>query len=163
MNMPVHINSACGLVTREDGKVLLLRSLRRGWEFPGGVIEQGESPLTALVREIEEETGIVARPVRFVGAYANLSQKPGYGPLEGTMLPPRLILAFLCEYVGGEPRGSSESVEVEWVSREEARSRVTFSTYPERLADMLDYAGQPVFAACESDGQSVRWTERELL
>ena len=32
--MPVHLIAACGLVMR-DGKVLLLRSKRRGWEFPG--------------------------------------------------------------------------------------------------------------------------------
>lgn len=54
---PVHIVSAAGLVRRGD-EVLLVRSPRRGWEFPGGQVEQGESVLAALHREIWEETGV---------------------------------------------------------------------------------------------------------
>ena len=43
--MPVHLIAACGLVMR-DGKVLLLRSKRRGWEFPGtpSLVAQNASP-----------------------------------------------------------------------------------------------------------------------
>lgn len=50
-------------VLERDGKILMCR--RRAdqphplkWEFPGGKIEAGESPQTALVRELREELGI---------------------------------------------------------------------------------------------------------
>ena len=164
MQLSTHINSACGLVRRADGRVLLIRNLRRGWEFPGGIVEQGESPLAALRREILEESGVVAEPAAFVGAYANLTLKEGYGPLAGTILPPRLMLAFLCNYVRGEPAPSEESAEAAWVTPEEARRRVTHPSVGLRLRDMLDYAGKPVFVAFEAaaDG-TLRVVERTAL
>lgn len=49
-----------------DGRVLLTQrppggALGLAWEFPGGKIEDGESPEHALVREIHEELGVSAR------------------------------------------------------------------------------------------------------
>ena len=46
-----------------DGRVLLAqrpegKSLAGLWEFPGGKVEQGESPEAALIRELHEELGI---------------------------------------------------------------------------------------------------------
>lgn len=120
MRLPAHIVSAAGLA-RRGSEVLLVRSPRRGWEFPGGEAEPGESVMDALAREIREETGAEAR-------------QPGYGPLKGTALPVIVNLTFLCEYADGELKPSEESIEVAWVSREEARRRVMFPPIARRLA-----------------------------
>jgi 8-oxo-dGTP diphosphatase len=55
--------AACALVDA-DGRVLIAqrpqgRSMAGLWEFPGGKIEPGERPEQTLIRELEEELGIV--------------------------------------------------------------------------------------------------------
>jgi ADP-ribose pyrophosphatase YjhB (NUDIX family) len=50
------------LVERGD-EVLLVRPVYRGgWTLPGGVVDRGESPLDAGVREVGEEVGVKVRP-----------------------------------------------------------------------------------------------------
>jgi ADP-ribose pyrophosphatase YjhB (NUDIX family) len=47
-----------GIVSRPRDEILLCRTTRRGWSLPGGFLAPGESPTTALRREVAEETGI---------------------------------------------------------------------------------------------------------
>ena len=62
LNIPVLLVVAVALID-VDGRVLLSQrpegKLMSGlWEFPGGKIEEGESPEAALTRELKEELGI---------------------------------------------------------------------------------------------------------
>lgn len=54
------------------GELILVRQFRWGtdalsWEFPGGIIDDGEDPVTAGLRELQEETGYVAESGRLIG------------------------------------------------------------------------------------------------
>ena len=56
-----------------DGRLVLVRQYRFGtrnlsWEPPGGVLDEGEDPLTAAVRETREETGYTGTRARIIGA-----------------------------------------------------------------------------------------------
>ncbi|MFD2236645.1 (deoxy)nucleoside triphosphate pyrophosphohydrolase [Aureimonas populi] len=58
--------AACALLDT-DNRILLAerpqgKSLAGLWEFPGGKVEPGETPEATLVRELEEEIGIVTKP-----------------------------------------------------------------------------------------------------
>lgn len=58
-------------VIKREGKVLIARRQKEGplkgkWEFPGGKIEDGETPEECLKRELSEELGIKAHVAGFI-------------------------------------------------------------------------------------------------
>jgi len=62
--------SVMGVVYDEKGRVLLVRQKADAlWSTPGGLIEPNETPATAVVREVHEETGLEVAVVRLLGAY----------------------------------------------------------------------------------------------
>ncbi len=158
--LPYHLISACGLV-RKDELVLLIYNPRRGWELPGGTVEQGETFSEALKREVYEESGIICEPEHLSGIYQNLIVKDGYGPLEGMKIPPIINYGFICKYVSGEDKVSDESEDVRWVTPEEAVRMVTHPLYSKRLADMLEFDGSVVFSSYEYDDKIAVYRDDE--
>jgi 8-oxo-dGTP diphosphatase len=57
------------IICRYDGKWLLTSHKTRGWEFPGGKIEAGETPEQAARREVFEETGGILDTISPIGEY----------------------------------------------------------------------------------------------
>ncbi len=49
---PMHIVAVSGLFSNANGQVLLVKTDRRGWECPGGQVEDGEDLVAALQREV---------------------------------------------------------------------------------------------------------------
>ncbi|GGK70675.1 NUDIX hydrolase [Streptomyces flaveus] len=71
------------LLFDEQNRVLLVDpTYKAGWEFPGGVVERGEAPARAGIREVAEETGIQLDDVpRLLVVDWEPPAPPGYGGL----------------------------------------------------------------------------------
>ena len=63
------------------GIVLVHSRFRQVWELPGGAIDPGESPRQAAIRELVEESGCMARDVRWLGVVEVDDGAPRFGAL----------------------------------------------------------------------------------
>lgn len=127
---PKHIVSAATIVINEDNELLLIRGPRRGWEMPGGQVEEGESLKEAAIRETKEETGIEIEVIKFCGIFQNVSKS-----ICNTL--------FLAKPVGGELTTSPESLEVGYYPIDRALEMVTYKNFRERIESCLDEDAQP--------------------
>lgn len=98
-----------GAVIRVDGKILCARRGSEGtlpglWEFPGGKIEQGETPEDALAREITEE---LRCEIKVGPRITTTTHMYDFGEVT--------LTTFFCDLLSGEPQLTEHS-EVRWVS-----------------------------------------------
>ena len=110
---PILIVVAAALVDAK-GRVRLQqrapgRAMAGLWEFPGGKVEEGERPETALARELREELGIAVdedglTPIAFASA-DNAGR-------------PMLLLLYLCRAWRGEAR-ALDAAALKWLRPEE--------------------------------------------
>lgn len=89
-------------------------ALAGGWELPGGKVDDGESPLVALHREVLEELGVRVR----LGAHLP-------GPLPGSTWPlgdRYEMLVWLAEVVEGTPAPIEDHDELRWLGLDDLRA-----------------------------------------
>jgi 8-oxo-dGTP diphosphatase len=117
----MNVTSVGGLVVRDD-TVLLVRmtyGASRGMlMLPGGILDPGETLDVAIVREVFEETGIVADPVGIIGLRSRYD-----GPKTDN------YVLWLLDHREGEPRSDGhENDEVGYFTLAEldARDDVTY-------------------------------------
>lgn len=124
-----HFVSCAALVTNDEGKILLVKSPWRGWEYPGGLIEPGETFRECLHREVREEAGVEIEITGFVGICKNVEKDI-------------VNIDFTARYISGELTPSEESTDVIWATPEDAFGLITFPLTKKRLANMLSERGE---------------------
>ena len=143
VTLPVHCVAAAGLVFDEEGRVLLIRHPRRGWTYPGGMVEQGETLLQAAAREIREESGVTAEIGELVAVASNVAKRPGYNGVKE--IPTVVKFVFLARAVSGEPGPSEESRESGWFTLAQAEAMVTAPASVEVFRAYREYQGRPLY------------------
>ena len=122
---------AVALVDAEKRVLLQQRAPGRAmaglWEFPGGKVEDGETPEQALVREIEEELGVTLDPVELTSscfASADIGERH------------MILLLYLCRCWRGDP-APLDAAALRWVTPAEMR-RLPMPPADEPLIPLLE-------------------------
>ncbi|MEW1833384.1 NUDIX domain-containing protein [Microbacterium sp. NPDC079995] len=107
---PLPLVGVTAIVFRDE-KVLIGRRADNGsWQPVSGIVDPGEEPADAAVRECREEAGVVVRATRL----AAVQQIPRIEYANGDQVD-YLDLVFRCDWVSGEPHpADGELTEVGW-------------------------------------------------
>jgi len=117
-----------GIVTKDNQVLIVRRKQKEGnlfWQFPGGVIEDEETEIQAVVREIEEETGIESKAIKCLGSRIHPSTKQS-------------ISYWICEFISGDICISDKDLdEAIWVNINDILKYFTTPIY----SPIIDYLG----------------------
>jgi 8-oxo-dGTP diphosphatase len=123
-HLPLKLLSAATLVRDDEGQVLCVYdTFRQHWTVPGGIVDAGEDPRAAAVRESEEEGGVRVRAGALLGVFS-------------LAVPDRTLLLYEARPLDPDDPAVREPVtshphevgEVVWLPLEEALARVNWRT-----------------------------------
>jgi ADP-ribose pyrophosphatase YjhB (NUDIX family) len=126
-------------VTNDRGELLLIQRADSGvWLYPTGWCDVGYSAPEVVVKEVLEETGIEAEPVRLIGVLDGMRL--------GSSRIPLYSLLFFCRAVGGEIKiHPLECTDAGWFTRD---------NLPSPIIGAERWAG-PIFAAIDGEHRDV--------
>jgi 8-oxo-dGTP diphosphatase len=125
MNLPKHVLVVSCLIRNSDNQILLVKHHIRGWELPQGRVEEGESLIFALSREVLEETGVTISHAKLAVIWSKVSS------------PATTIFCFSAQYASGELCASEETPMVEWCSEDAVLPRVSHPVNRDRIEALL--------------------------
>ena len=109
-------------VVLRGGRALVVRRgnppLAGRWGFPGGVLELGETVAEGAMRELLEETGVVAEPAGVLTVIDTLDRDEA-----GRVRYHYTLVAVLGDWRSGEGVAADDAEAVAWFSRDEILGR----------------------------------------
>ena len=109
------------VVRRADRVLIVQRAIAPmagRWGFIGGVQELGETTGEGAVRELLEETGVIAEPVGPLTVLDVVNHDD-----DGRVKTHYTLVAVLAEWRSGEPTRDADALDIGWFTPEEAEQR----------------------------------------
>lgn len=102
-----------------DGDSILLvqrgrEPLRGWWSLPGGAVETGERLVSALRREVREETGLEVEVLQLFEVFERIMPDSS-----GAAQHHYVLMDYLCRVTGGDLRAGDDAMDVRWIPRAE--------------------------------------------
>ena len=129
-----------GAVFDAEGRVLLVRESvdQHRWTLPGGWAEVNQTPAQSVTREIFEESGFRARPLKLAAVWDRSRQTSPPAPYS------LVRLFFVCALEGGEARTSLETSGHGWFHEAEVPADLSLGrTQPQHIARMFAHWRDP--------------------
>ena len=151
---PTPIPAVIAVIVHE-GRTLLVRRANPPdaglWGFPGGKIEFGETVKDAAMRELLEETGVVAQAQDIITTLDILVHDPS-----GAMRQHYILIAVQCRWISGDPVAGDDALEARWFPIAELD--------PDRIAMSadVDSIARRAQALASNPGEESRRPAREM-
>lgn len=127
---PLWLIGVTAVVIRDDEVLLVKRADNGVWAPVTGIVDPGEEPANAAVREVAEETGVTAIPVRLAWVHVTAPVTHVNGDQAQY-----LDHVFVLRWVAGEPYpADDESTAARWCAR------TALPDMPERMTARIDSA-----------------------
>ena len=123
MNKPKFTIGAFAVIFDKEKRVLLCR--RRDydlWNLPGGTVEHGECPWSAVIREVKEETGFDVEIEKLQGIYVKEKD---------------MVFSFLAKIIGGDLSLNDEADKIEYFAFDKLPKN-TANKQVQRIKDSLE-------------------------
>lgn len=124
------LDAVYALICQEyEKEVLLVKNKGRGWSFPGGTVEKGETLEQALIRETKEETGLNITVENVVAINEVFFRKKGHHVV---------FIIFKAKIISGEIscQDLEEITDIKWVDFQKANELMPF--YPAGIEGLLE-------------------------
>jgi ADP-ribose pyrophosphatase YjhB (NUDIX family) len=122
----------------QDGKILMVREKIDGhWSLPGGWADVGYSPAEVVVKEVQEEAGLIVKPVRLLAVWDKKCHPHPPSPYY------TYKLFILCEAVSGNIQAGMETHEVGFFGRNELPPLSVERNTASQIATMFEFLDHP--------------------
>jgi len=134
----------CFLVELDGGVLIDQRSDDGSLALTGGALDEGETVLECLERELREETGLEIEKATFLGLFSDPTRVVSYA--DGAAMRLLSVAFVVVPRPGRAPRVSDESLSFRVVARDELRSLAIWPAHRPILDAYLAFDGTPVVA-----------------